>query len=141
MPGRAGHRVPNLAETAVPSGTRSETWPYLAAQCRRLHERVRAVYGARKRWLEVFRRGLLVQFLEAEEELVQRTLGRSDAAVIGDLSNDWRLERISLSRLDPELGISYQATFRASGRLRGPSCTFTMVGGEIQIVSVGYWMA
>jgi hypothetical protein len=83
----------------------------------------------------------MIQILEAEEELVERTLDQSDPEVIGDLSGNWRLERISFSRLDPELGISYQATFRRSGRERGPSCTFTIVGGEIQILSVGYWVA
>lgn len=83
----------------------------------------------------------MIQILEAEQELVERTLDRSDPADIGDLSGDWRLERISLSRLVPEQGIVYQASFRLSGRLAGPACSFTIADGEIQILSVGYWVA
>ena len=83
----------------------------------------------------------MIQILVAEEELVERTLDRSDPEVIGDRSSDWRLERISLSRLNSEFGISYEATFRRSGRDRGPSCTFTIAGGQILILSVGYWVA
>ena len=82
----------------------------------------------------------MIQILEAEEELVERTLDQADSEVIGDLAGDWRLEEISFSySLDSELGFPYHATFRAPERGSGPACTFTMVDGQIQIHRVGRW--
>jgi hypothetical protein len=86
--------------------------------------------------------GAMIQILAAEAELVKQTLDRSDPEFIGDLSRDWKIGRISFSRLlDSELGFAYQASFWAPGRSSGPSCTFTIADGEIQIHSVGFWTA
>ena len=87
--------------------------------------------------------GDMVQILEAEDELLRLVLSQANAEILGeDLSGEWALAEISLSgRLDPELGFAYHATFRAPGRFRGPSCTFTITNGAVQVHSVGFWVA
>ena len=84
----------------------------------------------------------MIQILEAEDELLEATLDQADSEVIGSLAADWRIEEISFGHsLDPELGFAYHATFRAPERGRGPTCTFTIIDGEIEIHSVGYWIS
>jgi hypothetical protein len=84
----------------------------------------------------------MIQILEAEDELLERTLDQADSEVIGNLAADWRIEEITFSySLDPELGFAYHATFRAPERGRGPTCTFTIVDGDIEIHWVGYWIS
>lgn len=77
---------------------------------------------------------VMMQILEAEEELLQLTLSQADVEVLGNLAAEWKLEEVSLNNsLDPELGFFYHATLGARGRSRGPTCSFTIREGKIRI--------
>jgi hypothetical protein len=83
----------------------------------------------------------MIQILQAEDELVALAISESDPEILRDLSGIWRIEEISVSGvLDDELGFTYFAEFRAPGRGRGPTCTFSISNGEIIVHDVGFWL-